>query len=360
MAKENPFDEVKQNLTPEDIIDILTITLGAHTYREFDDYITFPTICHNVDSESAKLKLYYYKENKLFHCYTACGKSFDIFGLFRRYYELRKQEYDFYHDILFKITDRNNFIIQNNEYRYKPQRDKYQKKNRNIVLPKYPTNIVNMYPKHYPVEWTYENISDATMERFGIRYSSLDNKIIIPHYDIDGNLVGIRGRALNEFEAENFGKYMPLKIENKWYAHPLSLNLYGINLNQEAIRRSKRVILFEGEKSCLLYNEFVGSENNNSLAVCGSNFNKMQLKLLLRNFSLNEIIICFDKEYKKHPSVESFDYFNKLFGICSKYKEYCSFSFIFDSYNLLREKDSPVDKGRGVFEYLLQNRVRVK
>ena len=43
-----------------------------------------------------------------------------------------------------------------------------------------------MYPKHY-VEWTYENISDATMERFGIRYSALDNKIIIPHYDIDGN-----------------------------------------------------------------------------------------------------------------------------------------------------------------------------
>lgn len=251
MNKDNPFDEVKQQLTPENIIEIVTTILGAHTYREFNDYIIFPTICHNEDSASAKLKLYYYKENKLFHCYTECNESFDIFGLFKRYYKLRKQKYDFYHDILFKIIDKNDFVFQNNEYKYKPQRERYRIKNRTATLPIYPKNIIDIYPKHYPVEWTYENISDATMERFNIRFSPLDNKIIIPHYDINGNLIGIRGRALDPFDIENFGKYAPLKIENKWYSHPLSLNLYGINLNKDAISRNKRVILFEGGVSPL-------------------------------------------------------------------------------------------------------------
>lgn len=46
---------------------------------------------------------------------------------------------------------------------------------------------------------------------------------------MNGNLVGIRGRALSEWEVENVGKYMPVQIEQKWYSHRLSLNLYGLN-----------------------------------------------------------------------------------------------------------------------------------
>ena len=72
-------DDIKDSLTPEEIIDIVTNILGAHTYREQEDFIIFPTICHHIDSGDARLKLYYYKENKLFHCYTDCGDSFDIF-----------------------------------------------------------------------------------------------------------------------------------------------------------------------------------------------------------------------------------------------------------------------------------------
>jgi DNA primase len=114
------------------------------------------------------------------------------------------------------------------------------------------------------------------------------------------------------------------------------------------------------EKSVLLYNEFYGKENNNSLAVCGSNFNKLQLGLLLKNFYLNEIIIAFDKEYSSYPTKESEKYFNKLMKICLKYKNYCNFSFIYDTKNLLKEKDSPVDKGKSTFEKLITDRVRVK
>ena len=354
------FDEIKNNLTPEDIIDILETNLDVHTYIDRESYLIFPTICHNVDSADAKLKLYYYKENKLFHCYTECSESFDIFGLFKRYYKLRKKEYDFYNDILYKIVNPKDIVFNKNTFTYKPQRKKYMKINRNIYLPVYSKNILDIFSKQYPIEWTWENISDATMEKFNIRFSILENRIIIPHYDINDNLVGIRGRALNQYDIENFGKYAPIRIEGKWYSHPLSLNLYGINFNREAIKKHKKVILLEGEKSVLLYNEYFGSENNISLAVCGSNLNKLQLELLIKNFELNEIIIAFDKEYVDYPSKKAENYFEKLIKIGKKYSHYNHFSFIYDTKGLLKEKDSPIDRGSKVFEKLLKERVHIK
>lgn len=351
--------DIKESLSSNDIIEILTSTLGAHTYQEQSDCILFPTICHNIESEQAKLKLYYYKESKIFHCYTECGESFDIYELFKKYYKIRQIDYDFYYDIVFKIVDQSEITLVNDHYVYKPLRDKYKKRNRNLTLKEFPPNILNIFPKIYPEEWSFENISDRTMEEFGIRYSPLDNKIIIPHYDINNRLIGIRARALNEYDIENFGKYMPIKIEDQWYSHHLSLNLYGINRNKEAIKNAQRVILVEGEKGTLLYNDYYGKENNIALAVCGSNFNKLQLELLLRNFYLKEIIIAFDKEYVKYPSKESEKYFNHLWQICERYKNYCSFSFIFDTKNYLSYKDSPLDKGKPTFEKLLKERVKI-
>ena len=48
-----------------------------------------------------------------------------------------------------------------------------------------------------------------------------------------------------------------------------------------------------------------------------------------------------------------------MIKICNKYKNYCSFSFIFDTGDLLRQKDSPVDQGKRIFEKLLKGRVRI-
>ena len=55
------------------------------------------------------------------------------------------------------------------------------------------------------------------MDKFDIRYSISQNRIIIPHRDVHGRLVGVRCRVLNEWEVENLGKYMPVQIENIWY-----------------------------------------------------------------------------------------------------------------------------------------------
>ena len=75
---------------------------------------------------------------------------------------------------------------------------------------------------------------------------------------------------------------------------------------------------------------------NCSVAVCGSQFNKYQLNLLIRTCQPREIVICFDKE-----ELEGEDkYFNKLYSLCKKYTNYCTVSFIYDRNNLLKLKES--------------------
>lgn len=88
-------NEVRLNLTNEQIITIMA-SLGAVEYKEDDKALIFRTICHNVDISEASFKLYYYKDTKLFHCYSGCGDTFNIYELIRRYYEIRGIEKSFY------------------------------------------------------------------------------------------------------------------------------------------------------------------------------------------------------------------------------------------------------------------------
>lgn len=150
---------------------------------------------------------------------------------------------------------------------------------------------------------------------------------------------------------------MPLKIQNHWYTHPLSLNLYGLNMTKNNISKTKKAIIFEGEKSVMLMDTYYPF--NNSVAVCGSTFNKSQLNLLLKYCEVDEIIIAFDKEFQRVDSLKAEQYYNKLSKICHKYENYCNFSFIFDKWNLLNEKDSPIDRGQQIFERLFLERIKV-
>ena len=85
--------------------------------------------------------------------------------------------------------------------------------------------------------------------------------------------------------------------------------------------------------------------------------NFKQIKLLLEVTGANNIILAYDKEFKDFNSKEANEYFNKLKSIGEKYKNYCNFSFIFDFNNLLKEKESPIDSGRDIFEKLMKERV---
>jgi hypothetical protein len=311
------YEEIIENLQPELVIKLME-QLGVDRYEDKGKYIVFPTICHNITSSEASSKLYFYKDTKLFYCYTECGPM-NIFKFLKNYYETREIEYDWFVDIYEVILNCSTTNLIGLTKKREKLSDKYKRKEPK-KLETYSTGILDVFVKSYPVEWLNDGISREAMDRFKILYSISQNKIIIPHFNEKGELVGIRGRTLNEEEAQTFGKYMPVQIENKWYSHPLSLNLYGLDINKDNIKKNGICYLFEAEKSCLQMDSF--SMPNCSAAICGSNFNKFQLKLLLKTAAPKEIVICFDKE--ELPKEDK--YFYKLLKLCGKYSKYAEYS----------------------------------
>ncbi len=352
------LQELREKLSENQIIDIVT-KLGADRYEDRENCIVFPTICHNPRENEASMKLYYYKENYMFHCYTECSENFDIFDLIKRVKEVNHEEYNFY-NIVYSIADlvEYNIFSDTTNESYISNIDRFKNNNEEINLLEYNSNVLNLFRKYYTVEWLDEGISKKAMEKFNILYYDYKNKIVIPHYSIEGKLIGIRGRSLDPQEAELYGKYTPLKVENTLYRHPLSFNLYGLYENKENIRRYKTAIIFEGEKSVLKYDDMY--DTNIAVASCGSNLNYRQIELLVKECQVNNIIIAYDKEFENFASKEAVNYYNKLKKICGKYNNYCNFSFLFDFNNLLKIKDSPIDRGKEIFEQLMKNKVQVR
>lgn len=348
------YQSIIDNLKVSSVIDLM-IKLGADRWEDKGTHIIFPTICHNIHADEASMKLYFYKNTKLFQCFTECG-TMPVFKFLKHYYETREIEYDWVNDIYNVILDCSNFHPGEgfDTPKYESLQNKFGRIKREIELPTYNEGALGAFVKHYPPEWLRDGISKEAMDKFGICYSISQNKIVIPHRDVDGRLVGIRGRALNEWEVENIGKYMPVRLEQTWYKHPLSMNLYGLFENKENIKRTGVCYICESEKAVLQMESFSGT--NCAVAVCGSQLNKFQLNILLKQCAPSEIIICFDREEKTGED----KYFTKLWNICQKYKQYANFSFVYDRFGLTEMKDSPTDKGEEIFKKLIQKRVRVK
>ena len=101
------YEEIISNLDVDSVISMME-KLGADRHSDRGAYVVFPTICHNIDASEASMKLYFYKDTKLFVCYTECG-NMSIFKFLKHYYETRQIEYDWYQDIYEVVRDCSNF-----------------------------------------------------------------------------------------------------------------------------------------------------------------------------------------------------------------------------------------------------------
>ena len=344
------YRQIIDDLRDEDVFRLLG-ELGGDPI-DSNDYILSKTICHHDNPEEANYKLYYYKNTHLFYCYSEDG-AMSVFSFLKHYYECRDIEYDWYNDILQVVLSCSASDLTRSKDTYRSRREEYAgRKGKELEI--YPSGIMEAFVKYYPVEWLNDGITKEAMDKFGIRYSISRNKIIIPHYNVDGELIGIRGRALDPVEAEEFGKYTPLKIEDKWYSHPLSLILYGLDKTKENVKKTGTLFLFEAEKSVLQMESF--DMPNCAAATCGNKLNKFQIDLAMRTCAPRNIVICYDNEEEKGQE----KYFNELYRMCKKYSNYANMSFIYDRKGLSKLKDSPSDNGQEVFEELLKGRVKVK
>ena len=210
--------EVLKNITEEQILDILK-DYGLAPVKTRENEMWFRTLCHGGDSN----KLCFYRDSKTFYCYTNCGAIGDIISL------VQKLESCDFRRALNTVAKKTNYKADLNSLS---------------------ESILTYFDKNSFYEgWIEEGISIPSMVKFDILWDELDEYIIIPHRDKDGRLIGIRRRALKEEDVASGNKYMPLYFCGKEYAHSLGSNLYGLYENLKAIKKSKKIIVAESEKS---------------------------------------------------------------------------------------------------------------
>ena len=219
----------------------------------------------------------------------------------------------------------------------------------------YDDKILRYLPHPHIEPWEKEGITSDIMKIHNICYDPKNQGIVIPHYDINNNLIGIRERTLIK-DNETTGKYKPAIINGKMYNHPLGFNLYNLNNSKNAIKIIKKAIVFEGEKSCLLYQSYFGLENDISVACCGSSVSAYQIQLLMEA-GAEEIVIAFDRQFQEIGDEEFKHLKTNLMRLRDKYKNFVLISFIFDKNMITGYKDSPVDCGPQIFLQLFKERI---
>ena len=187
--------------------------------------------------------------------------------------------------------------------------------------------------------WEQEGISKESLDRFQVYYDSFSNRLVYPIRNIDGKIVNVGGRTLDPDWKEK-------KLRKYTYFYPWGKmeTIYGLVENMEYILQKKEVIIFEGCKSVLLADSW-GIKNTACLLT--SHLNPQQMKILARLGC--RVVFALDKDVK----VRDDHNINIL-------KNYVNVDYFWDRYDLLDEKDAPVDKGLEVFNKLYADKLRYK
>lgn len=378
LERKKYLENIKNNLTIDQIYEFLAEMGGEPQIHH--DIIISRTICHNPPGQGS-FKLYYYNNTKLFKCFTQCNGTFDIFELTLKIKRLANEQIVYWSKEAQKVSrpwelpDAINFVtaffnvehfseifserqreLQDWQFFSKKEAKKHEKSsNQNIVLNVFECDFLKNFPQPIILPWVKEGITEEVIKKHNICYNPISQAIVIPHYNINNELIGIRERTLLK-DKEKKGKYIPAIIHGKMYNHPLGFNLYNINISKDNIKKIQKAIVFEGEKSPLLYESYFGIENDITVAVCGSNLISYQINMLL-SLGVQEIIIGFDRQYEKTGDDNWQKWTKKLIEINNKYRSKVQISFLWDKGHLLDFKDSPIDKGPDVFMKLFQNRI---
>ena len=334
--------ELLQKLSIEDIVQLVE-SLDTNVVKENEEYVIFESICHGSNSH----KLYLYKSSKTFFCYSRCG-SMSLFDLIMKVKEI-------------SFKESVNYIYDTINARHRPRQlfKKFKATPLDDVeveeLPPVKKQFLyEIFSKEPIQEWLDEGISREVMEQFKIRYDKEKNRAIIPVFQ-SGKCIGIRTRNFNPIELSKGFKYIPLWHGDICYNFPSGCVLYGLDIAKDNIKKYKKILLVEGEKSVMKYATYYPNKLL-AVAVYGSNISKFHKKMII-DLGVEEIVLAFDKEYDSYGDDEYIEYEKKLLKQFQGLEQRCRCSYIIDKNNLLDKKDAPLDKGKEVFEKLMRERV---
>ena len=356
-------DELLNSLTEQDIINICT-ELGNGNYKKDNNgNLCFSTeLCHGGDSPH---KLIYYTnpntemypnhKTPIFYCYT-CNTVSDIIGLVIRSNRLKGRSLSYYQALYYIAQITGHVEVFEKDMNYKPIdkiddfnwinpiRSVINKRKKGVprlrVIPETYLECFTYLPHEV---WLNDGVQKEAFDRFEIGYASWSNQITIPHRNLDGSLIGIRGRYLDQEDIDNIGKYVPISLNGYTLSHSLGSVLYGAWVTKDKIKECKKALVVEGEKSCLkAYSMF--HDNSYVVATCGSNISLTHQKILLNELGVEEIIYMPDKDYKgTHDSFAAEAWFNKQKKKLAPFVPYCKTYLMADVDDTWEYKSNALD-----------------
>lgn len=197
-----------------------------------------------------------------------------------------------------------------------------------------PESFIKRFVREECLQYSKDEVNGKTQEKFQVCYDVLDNRIVFPIRNDEGQLLSFKGRTCykdyKEKDIPKFISYYPCNNNNY---------LFGLYENKEIINQSEEVYACEAEKGVM---ELDSMEINNAVSFNKKIISEMQVKKLLK--LCKPIILLFDKDVK----------LEEILIECRKFKGLCDVYYVYDTLNLLGEKDSPMDRGIEVFNKLIE------
>lgn len=200
-------------------------------------------------------------------------------------------------------------------------------------------NYMDMFeqPGSHADIWRAEGITDASMEKFGVRYDRFQNRLCYPIRSMDGKIINVNGRSLDEnLKEKGIRKY------SYYYNLGILDTIYGFFENKTGVLQKREIILFEGAKSVMIADSW-GIDNAG--AVMTSHLNPHQLKLLIKLGV--RVVLAFDEDVdvRQDKNVQTLRHYVNVEWVYPKRDK------------LLGNKMAPVDAGKEVWESLYHRRI---
>ena len=363
---------LKSKLTEKDIVKIIN-KLGGELRSENENEMIFDSITYDINANVHKPKLYCYKSNFMFVEFHISMETFDIFELVKERQKLLGNKYNFVNCIKFvceaiNIDYNSNDINTTNTNFVNTNLKRFTQTNKTVELPIYDASILDKFENWYHQDWVDDNISIETMEKYNIKYYDFGNQIIIPCYNENNELIGIRARNLDPNANCKYVPYKDLNYRNGnngWYKFNVGSTFFGLNHNLDAIKKFKKVIICESEKAVMQGDTFFG-DNNIVLGMYGSAMTTTKRDIIL-NIDVDEVIIGIDFDFNEesyhnedlYENLTEWElYESKVYKIADKFKGWCKVSVMID-YKPLYNGACPTDYGREGCIKLFKNRLTI-
>lgn len=205
-------------------------------------------------------------------------------------------------------------------------------------------SILNQYVRDEVKEWLDEGILQEDLDLYEVMIDKKSNRIIYPVYDIDGQLINIKGRTRHinykDMRLPKYINYFPVNTMDYFQ---------GLNISINDIKDAGEIIIFESIKSVMKLRKF-GMKNSASAEK--HTLTDEQIKLLIK--LRVDIVLAYDSDVS-YREKEVGKNINKL-------KKFTNVYIIEDKDKLLggiEAKNSPVDKSKEIWDRLYATKQRV-